>query len=186
VLRIEGCVSGTLGYVLSAVCEGRPFSEVVREAVERGYAEPDARDDLSGMDVARKGLILARLLGYRGALRPPEDLTPSALRRLPAAAFLKRLPAFDDEWRRRVDRAARRQHVLRYVVVATRAGVRARLAEVPASSPAGSLRGARNLISFTSRRYSEEPLVVMGPGAGAEVTAAGILNDIQQLAVSTS
>jgi aspartokinase/homoserine dehydrogenase 1 len=186
VLRIEGCVSGTLGYVLSAVSDGRAFSEAVGEAVERGYAEPDPRDDLSGMDVARKGLILARLLGYRGALRAPENLTPPSLRRLSAAAFLKRLPAFDEDWRRRVDRASRRGRVLRYVVVATRAGVSARLAEVPASSPAGSLRGTRNLISFTSRRYRDEPLVVMGPGAGAEVTAAGILNDIQQLAASTS
>jgi bifunctional aspartokinase / homoserine dehydrogenase 1 len=186
VLRIEGCVSGTLGYVLSAVSEGRPFSEAVAEAVERGYAEPDPRDDLSGMDVARKGLILARLLGYRGGLRPPENLAPPALRRLSAAAFLRRLPAFDDEWRRRVDRAAAHGHVLRYVVVATRSGARARLVGVPSSSPAGSLRGTRNLIAFTSRRYREEPLVVMGPGAGAEVTAAGILNDIQQLAVSAS
>ena len=66
-LRIEGCVSGTLMYVVSAVSAGKPFSVAVREAVERGYAEPDPRDDLSGRDAARKALILARLLGYRGA-----------------------------------------------------------------------------------------------------------------------
>ena len=66
-LRIEGCVSGTLMFVVSAVSAGKPFSEAVREAVERGYAEPDPRDDLSGRDAARKALILARLLGYRGA-----------------------------------------------------------------------------------------------------------------------
>jgi len=182
VLRIEGCVSGTLGHVLSAVCEGRPFSAAVREAVERGYAEPDPREDLSGRDVARKGLILARLLGFKADPPPAEDLVPPALRRVPLATFMARLPSLDEEWRRRVARAAARGRVLRYVVVATRSTVGAHLAAVPASSPAGSLRGTRNLISFTTRRYRHEPLVVMGPGAGAEVTAAGILNDIQQLA----
>ncbi len=182
VLRIEGCVSGTLGYVLSAVSEGRPFSEAVREAMDRGYAEPDPREDLSGRDVARKGLILARLLGYKGDPPPAEDLVPSPLRRVALKAFMAKLPSLDDEWRRRVERAAARGRVLRYVVVATRSTVRARLLAVPSSSPAGSLRGTRNLISFTTRRYRHEPLVVMGPGAGAEVTAAGILNDIQQLA----
>ena len=76
VLRIEGCVSGTLMYIASAVSEGRPFSQAVREAVERGYAEPDPREDLSGRDAARKALILARLLGYRGAAPTPDDLVP--------------------------------------------------------------------------------------------------------------
>ena len=101
---------------------------------------------------------------------------------MPLATFMAKLPSLDEEWRRRVARAAARGRVLRYVVVATRSTVRAHLAAVPASSAAGSLRGTRNLISFTTRRYRHEPLVVMGPGAGAEVTAAGILNDIQQLA----
>jgi aspartokinase/homoserine dehydrogenase 1 len=185
VLRIEGCVSGTLGYVLSAVSEGRPFSQAVREAVERGYAEPDPREDLSGRDVGRKGLILARLLGYKGALRAAEDLVPRSLRRVPVSTFMAKLPSLDADWRRRVERAAARGRVLRYVVLATRSSVQSRLVAVRADSAAGSLRGTRNLISFTSRRYREEPLVVMGPGAGAEVTAAGILNDIHQLAATT-
>ena len=83
VLRIEGCVSGTLMYVLSEVCVGRPFSKAVREAVDRGYAEPDPRDDLSGRDAARKGLILARMIGYRGAAPVAHDLVPAAYRDLP-------------------------------------------------------------------------------------------------------
>ena len=78
VLRIDGSVSGTLMYVVSAVSAGRPFSQAVREAVELGYAEPDPRDDLSGRDAARKALILARLLGYRGAAPAPDDLVPQA------------------------------------------------------------------------------------------------------------
>jgi aspartokinase/homoserine dehydrogenase 1 len=184
VTRIEGCLSGTLGFVLSAVSAGRPFSEAVREAMERGYTEPDPRDDLSGRDAARKGLILGRLLGYRGAPPRAEDLTPARLSRLPLPQFLERLPSVDDDWRRRVEREQAQGRVLRYLVVATPRSVRAYLAAVPASSPAGALSGTRNLVSFTSRRYKEEPLVVTGPGAGAEVTAAGILNDLQQLAAT--
>ncbi len=184
VLRIEGCVSGTLGYVLSAVSAGRPFSQAVREAVERGYAEPDPRDDLSGRDAARKGLILARLLGYDGPPPRAEDLTPPALRRLRPAEFMKRLPELDRPWRDRTARAAAQGRVLRYVVAATARGVQARLSAVPSDSPIGALSGTRNLLSFTTRRYRAEPLVITGPGAGAEVTAAGILNDIQYLAAT--
>ncbi len=184
VLRIEGCVSGTLGYVLSAVSEGRPFSEAVREAVERGYAEPDPREDLSGRDAARKGLILARLLGYVGPPPHAEDLTPPSLRRLRPAAFMKRLGELDRPWRDRTARAGAQGRVLRYVVTATSRGVQARLSAVPSDSAIGALRGTRNLLSFTTRRYRAEPLVITGPGAGAEVTAAGILNDIQYLAAT--
>jgi bifunctional aspartokinase / homoserine dehydrogenase 1 len=178
VLRVDGCVSGTLMFVLSEVCGGRPFSEAVKDAVERGYAEPDPRDDLSGQDAARKGLILARLLGYRGASPVPENLVPPAYQKLPLATFMTRLPELDADWTRRVARAAARGHVLRYVVSATRTRAFARLVSVEATSPLGSAGGARNLITFTSARYHDEPLVVSGPGAGPAVTAAGILNDI--------
>jgi aspartokinase/homoserine dehydrogenase 1 len=185
VLTIEGCVSGTLGFVLSAVGSGRPFSEAVREAMARGYTEPDPREDLSGQDVARKGLILARLLGYRGAPPVAEDLVPVALRKVALAKFVQALPSLDEEWRRRVERAKAQGAVLRYVVRATASSVRAALVAVPADSPVGALQGTRNLISFTTRRYRSEPLVITGPGAGPAVTAAGILNDIQYLAATT-
>jgi aspartokinase/homoserine dehydrogenase 1 len=184
VLRIEGCVSGTLMHVVSQVSAGRRFSEAVREAVERGYAEPDPRDDLSGRDAARKALILARLLGYRGPAPTPDDLVPRALRRLAAAAFMERLPQLDADWAARVAREAARKRVLRYVVTATARGVSARLTAVAASSPMGALQGTRNLVAFTTRRYRTEPLVISGPGAGAAVTAAGILNDIHSLTAS--
>lgn len=178
VMRVDGCVSGTLMFVLSEVCGGRPFSAAVRDAVERGYAEPDPRDDLSGADAARKGLILARLLGYRGAAPAPENLVPAPYRKLAKEAFLARLPELDADWTRRVARAAARGEVLRYVVSATKSRAFARLVSVPATSPMGAAGGARNLITFTSARYHAEPLVVSGPGAGPAVTAAGILNDI--------
>jgi aspartokinase/homoserine dehydrogenase 1 len=184
VLRIEGCVSGTLGFVLTELSKGRAFSECVREAMERGYTEPDPRDDLSGRDVARKGLILARLLGYRGPAPEAEDLVPPAFRRLTIPAFVARLSELDAAWKDRVAKAARAGKVLRYMAVATPTSVKVHLAAVPATSPAGTLSGTRNLISFTSERYKTEPLVVTGPGAGPEVTAAGILNDIQYLAAT--
>jgi aspartokinase/homoserine dehydrogenase 1 len=181
VLRIEGCVSGTLMFVVSAVSNGERFSEAVRQAVDRGYAEPDPRDDLSGRDAARKGLILGRLLGYRGPAPVADDLVPRALKNVAPAAFLDKLPAYDDEWAERVSREKARGRVLRYIVTATPRGVSARLAAVPVSTPIGALHGTRNLVAFTTMRYRNEPLVVSGPGAGAEVTAAGILNDIYSL-----
>jgi bifunctional aspartokinase / homoserine dehydrogenase 1 len=182
VLRIEGCVSGTLMYVVSAVSAGRPFSEAVREAVERGYAEPDPREDLTGQDAARKALILARLLGYRGPAPAPDDLVPRSLKSVAASEFVKRLADFDQEWATRVKREAANGRVLRYVVAATPRAVSARLVAVPASSPLGALEGTRNLVAFTTRRYLTEPLIISGPGAGAAVTAAGVLNDIYSLA----
>ena len=158
------------------------FSEAVKEAVALGYAEPDPREDLSGQDVLRKGLILARLLGYAAAVPSAESLVPAALRRLPLARFLEKLPAFDASWQERVAREKAHGRVLRYVVVATARSVQAGLRAVPRDSSLGALQGTRNLLSFTTRRYRREPLVVAGPGAGPEVTAAGVLNDIQSLA----
>ncbi len=181
VLRIDGCVSGTLMYVLSEVSAGRPFSQAVREAVERGYAEPDPRDDLSGQDAARKGLILARMIGYRGAAPSADDLVPARYRRLPLKEFLARLPELDDSWRKRMAAQAARGRLLRYVVSATPRKVTAGLIAVPASSPIGAASGTRNIVTFHSRRYRSEPLVISGPGAGAEVTAAGLLNDLCSL-----
>jgi len=181
VMQIEGCVSGTLMYIASAVSEGRPFSVAVREAVERGYAEPDPRDDLSGRDAARKGLILARMLGYRGPAPVPDDLVPRAYKQLPLAEFMNRVHELDADWAARTTREAARGRVLRYVVSATPRSVSAKLVPVGASSPIGALAGTRNLVAFTTRRYHAEPLVISGPGAGAAVTAAGILNDIYSL-----
>jgi len=165
-------------FVLSEISAGRPFSAAVREAVERGYAEPDPREDLSGQDAGRKGLILARMMGYHGPAAAPDDLVPPKLRKLPLAAFMDCLPTLDDEWRTKVETENARGRVLRYVVSATPRTVSARLVAVPIESPMGAATGTRNIISFTSDRYRNEPLVISGPGAGPAVTAAGILNDI--------
>ena len=182
--RIEGLLSGTLGYVLSEVATGTPFSRAVRAAMRLGYTEPDPREDLSGMDVGRKALILARLLGYPGELSRAavESLVPKWARTLPLADFVRRLPELDRGWRRRVDAAAADGMVLRYVATVTRSKIAVGLRAVPRSSPLAAIQGSDNQLVFTTARYKANPLVITGPGAGAEVTAAGVLNDILRLA----
>ncbi len=181
---IEGALSGTLGFLLDEVSQGRRFSAALRDAMERGYTEPDPRDDLSGMDVGRKALILGRLLGFPGELRPSmvESLVPRPARTLPLAAFLGGLERLDPEWQRRVDAAVARGRVLRYVATVTRRSLRVELREVDRSSPFAALKGADNTVVFTTARYKSNPLVITGPGAGPAVTAAGVLNDVLQLA----
>jgi bifunctional aspartokinase / homoserine dehydrogenase 1 len=183
VLRIEGLLSGTLGYVLSEISEGAPFSEAVRAAMAKGYTEPDPRDDLSGLDVARKALILARLLGYPGELRrnSVESLVPKWARTLSADEFLERLEELDSGWKRRVTEAAAENAVLRYVAVASAEKIAVGVRVVPTTSPLAAIKGSDNQVVFTTTRYKTNPLVITGPGAGAEVTAAGVLNDILRL-----
>lgn len=184
VTRIDGCLSGTIGYLLTEVGRGRRFSETVRRAMSKGYTEPDPRDDLSGRDVARKALILGRLLGYTGELETVvlESLVPDAARDLPLAQFLQRLEAFDEEWDRRVRAAQSKGGVLRYVATVTRRRISVGLETVEAASSFAALRGTDNQVVFTTLRYAANPLVITGPGAGPAVTAAGVLNDMLELA----
>jgi aspartokinase/homoserine dehydrogenase 1 len=181
--RIEGCLSGTLGFLLTELGRGRKFSGTLRTAMRKGYTEPDPREDLSGMDVGRKALILARLLGFSGELSPDrvESLVPRAARGFTLQQFLDRLDRFDTEWERRVQAAAARGRVLRYVASVTRQSLEVGLREVDRSSPFAGLKGADNTVVFTTARYKSNPLVITGPGAGPAVTAAGVLNDILQL-----
>jgi aspartokinase/homoserine dehydrogenase 1 len=180
VLKIEGCVSGTLGFLLTEIGRGRPFSEALGRAMEKGYTEPDPRDDLSGADVGRKGLILGRLLGFDGE---PDDvevesLVPEAYRKLPLPAFLQRLSELDADWERRAAAARAKGGTLRYVMSVTKGRIAVGLKSVDASSPFAALKGTDNQIAFTTVRYRQNPLIVTGPGAGPAVTAAGVLNDI--------
>lgn len=183
VQRIEGCTSGTLGFLLTEMGRGRAFSEALLDAMALGYTEPDPREDLSGMDVARKALILARLLGYSGDISDVrvESLVPAEYRSMSVAQFKSRLCELDGQWASRLSAAARQNRVLRYVLRATRSRVDVGLQAVELSHPLASLRGTDNQIVFTTKRYSDHPLVITGPGAGPQVTAAGVLNDILQL-----
>ena len=184
--RIDGCTSGTLGYLLSEIGRGRKFSETLRRAMEKGYTEPDPRDDLSGMDVARKALILGRLLGFTGELEDItlESLVPEPARQLPLKEFLARLEDYDPSWDERAREARESGRVLRYVASVTRKRVEVGLQAVDASSPFASLNGTDNQVAFTTMRYQTNPLIITGPGAGPAVTAAGVLNDILGLAAS--
>lgn len=182
--RIEGLLSGTLGAVLDDVSDGVPFSRAVRRAMDLGYTEPDPREDLSGMDVARKALILARLLGYPGELsrRSVESLVPAWAQSLTKEEFLQRLEELDEAWSIRAREAKQAGAVLRYIAKVTPSRVAVGVRTVPQSSPFARVRGSDNQLVFTTARYKTNPLVITGPGAGAEVTAAGVLNDILRLA----
>ena len=184
VLYIEGCPSGTLGYLFGEIGRGSAFSLALRDAVARGYTEPDPRVDLSGLDVARKALILARRIGFSGDLRnvAVDSLVPASLERVSADEFLARAAELDAEWARRAAQARSRGAVLRYRARATPTSVTVGLVEVPHSDPLGALQGTDNQFAFRTARYHEQPLVIRGPGAGPAVTAAGVFNDLLRLA----
>jgi homoserine O-acetyltransferase/O-succinyltransferase len=184
VLAIEGCPSGTLGYLFGEIGRGTPFSTALRAAMVLGYTEPDPREDLSGMDVARKALILAQLLGYEGTLDKVEveSLVPEDLRSVTAAEFLSRVEELDSVWRERVAEAHGGGRVLRYRATVTADSVRVGLVAVDVSSSFATLTGTDNQFAITTKRYRTNPIVITGPGAGVAVTAAGVLNDVLKLA----
>jgi aspartokinase/homoserine dehydrogenase 1 len=180
VLKIEGCLSGTLGFLLTEVGRGRSFSEALGKAMQLGYTEPDPRDDLSGADVGRKALILGRLLDFAGEPGDVavESLVPEALRALPRGDFVARLSAMDTDWSKRAAMAKAKGGTLRYVASVTKGKITVGLQVVSPSSPFFGLKGTDNQVAFTTMRYKTNPLVITGPGAGPAVTAAGVLNDM--------
>ncbi len=184
-LEISGAVSGTFGAIFSSVAAGEPFSRAVRSARDQGYTEPDPRDDLSGLDVARKGLILARTMGQRLDLADISihSLVPDRLTGGTVDDFLDRLDAMDGEIRHRAEEAAAMDASLKYIVRWTKTGsVSAGLRQVPRRTVLGALQGPENIVSFRSVRYDQYPCVISGPGAGAAVTAAGMASDMLALA----
>jgi aspartokinase/homoserine dehydrogenase 1 len=186
VLHIQGCLSGTLGFICTKLDERIPFSAAVREAMSLGYTEPDPRDDLSGTDVARKALIIAREIGLALEMRQValEPIIPvSQLRGGTLSGFLDTLAARTDAaMSARVREAHAKGEVLRYVVDIDGRGCRVGLRRLPRESPIGRLAGPDNILVFRTERYNDYPLVIQGPGAGAGVTAAGVLGDILKVA----
>lgn len=184
VTRIAGTFSGTLGYVMTGLQAARPFSEIVREAHKLGYTEPDPRDDLGGIDVARKALILARGIGWRLAMTDVQvtGLYPVEMSSLSVADFLEALPALDADFQARVQAAKAEGKVLRYAATVADGRCTVGPVVVDANSPLGRLSGTDNLVEFHTQWYSPNPLVVQGRGAGVDATAAGVLSDMVELA----
>jgi aspartokinase/homoserine dehydrogenase 1 len=184
IIKIEGILSGTLSYLFNGYDGTVPFSELVREAQQLGLTEPDPREDLSGEDVARKLLILAREIGLKMDIHEVRvhSLVPPALA---GAAFSPRFfPAFarhDAGMLKRLRTAQARGRVLRYVGLLEHGRAQATLKECPRSHPLAAAKGSDNIIAFTTKRYARTPLVVQGPGAGADVTAMGVFSDILKL-----
>lgn len=185
IARIAGTLSGTLGYVMTGLQEGRLFSEVVREAHRLGYTEPDPRDDLGGVDIARKALILGRGLGWHMELADVqvESLYPLHMAAMSVAEFLAALPQLDAHFAQLVKNAASQGGVLRYAAQVADGRCTVGPVVVSASSPLGRLAGTDNLVEFYSRWYNPSPLVIQGRGAGVEVTASGVLADVVELAI---
>ena len=185
ILKIEGIFSGTLAYLFNVFDADKPFSTIVAEARANGFTEPDPRDDLSGTDVARKLIILAREMGLRLELADlqVESLVPDELASGSVEAFLAELPAFDEAMAARWREAQEAGQILRYVGrLSNDGGATVRLEALPVSHPFGTMNLTDNVVRFVTRRYSDNPLVVQGPGAGPAVTAAGVFADLLRLA----
>ena len=180
----EGCLSGTLGFVMSRLEEGAPFSETVAEAARLGYTEPDPVADLSGADVLRKAIILGRLSGLALAedASSVEGLVDASLAGRSLDELIVALRALDAPMAARIENARRNGRALRYVARVGPGRITVGPVEVPADSPLAMLKGTDNMIVFTSERYAARPLCVSGPGAGVDVTAMGVLGDILRIA----
>lgn len=185
VRRIEGVFSGTLSYLFNSFDGSTPFSEIVRAARDKGYTEPDPREDLSGMDVARKVVILAREMGLEASLEGMEieGLIPPGLEEGSVDEFLDRLADYDEQMLDVVNRARSSGQVLRFVgVIDPEDGCQVSLRSYESEHPFARIRLTDNIVTFQTARYSDNPLVVQGPGAGPEVTAGGVFADLLRLA----
>ncbi|MDR0455783.1 MAG: bifunctional aspartate kinase/homoserine dehydrogenase I, partial [Treponema sp.] len=185
VRRIEAVLSGTLSFIFNNFDGKKPFSALVREAKAKGYTEPDPRDDLNAMDAARKALILARECGLslefsNVAIEP--ILPPACFKAKNVDAFFKELEKSDAAFEKRRAEAAAQGKALRYVAVVEEGSAKLSLRPEAASSPFRSLVDSDNMVVITTDRYAKLPMVIKGPGAGAQVTAGGVFADIVRIA----
>lgn len=190
ITRIRGVFSGTLSYIFNTFSKGdRPFSEVLKEAIDRGLTEPDPRQDLGGNDVARKLLILARELDLHNEIDDVEvqNLIPEELRNIETTEFLDQLEGMNTKYQAKKE-AQEPGHVLRYIgdlygnlADEKGASLEVKLVSVDENSPIGSLRGSDSIFEIYTESYGEQPIVIQGAGAGAQVTARGVFGDILRL-----
>lgn len=182
ILKIEAILSGTISFIFNEFKGEKHFYEIVKEAQEKGFTEPDPRDDLSGLDFVRKMLILARDSGYPLEMEDidMQPLLPESCMTAPdVPSFYLELEKEDAHFEALKKNAEAEGKVLRYIGLMNEGKVSIRLEAIDQSHPFYSLSGSDNIIAFTTNRYTEDcPLVVKGPGAGAEVTAAGVFADL--------
>jgi aspartokinase/homoserine dehydrogenase 1 len=184
ITNIEGIFSGTLAYLFNVFDGREPFSSIVRTAKHKGYTEPDPRDDLSGVDVARKLIILGREMGLTLEMGDVEiqGLVPKALERCGIDEFMQRLSEFDAGTAALLEDARRGGQVLRYVGRIDAAGrATVGLTRLDRTHPFANIALTDNVVRFATRRYCDNPLIVQGPGAGPEVTAGGVFADLLRL-----
>ncbi|ARV16329.1 bifunctional aspartate kinase/homoserine dehydrogenase I [Polaribacter sp. SA4-12] len=190
ITKIRGVFSGSLSYLFNTFsAENVPFSKTLQEAIDKGFTEPDPREDLGGNDVARKLLILARELDLENELSEVEikNLIPENLRNGSADEFLGRLELLNDEYQTLKDNQ-KPNHVLRYIgelsgdLSQNKGKLEVKLVSTPESTPLGSLKGSDAIFEIYTESYGEQPIVIQGAGAGASVTARGVFGDILRLA----
>jgi aspartokinase/homoserine dehydrogenase 1 len=187
ITKIRGVFSGSLSYIFNRFsAEDIPFSTVLNDAEKNGYTEPDSRDDLSGHDVARKLLILAREVGEQfefSEIKITSLLVPELEQHIPKKEYAINKKAFDKPFEI-AKKAQKQDHVLRYVgeLDLVTKNLEVKLVSVPQNTALGQLKGADNLIEIYAKSYGEIPIVIQGAGAGKEVTARGVLSDILKIA----
>jgi len=178
---VEGIFSGTLAYLFNVYDGKTPFSDIVKDAKAKGYTEPDPRDDLSGTDFTRKVIILGREMGLKIEMKDVkvESLIPPGLEKGTPDDFLANLPKYDGEMKKRFDAAAARGKVLRYVGRLTADGkASVGVVELDKTHAFANIALTDNVVRYATARYNSNPLIVQGPGAGPEVTAAGVFADL--------
>src|SRR5690606_20358035 len=189
ITRIRGVFSGTLSYLFNTFSsENRPFSEVLQETIDKGFTEPDPREDLYGNDVGRKLLILGRELDLQNEFSDVKihNLVPEHLRDSDIAGFLSQLSEFDAPYQK-IKEQQKPGHVLRYVgdlhgdLQQDKGVLEVKLTSVPADSTLGQVKGADSIFEIYTESYGDRPIVIQGAGAGAAVTARGVFGDILKL-----
>ena len=184
ILRIEAVLSGTLNFIFNTISKDIPFSETVRMAKEEGYSEPDPRIDLSGKDVIRKLVILAREAGYEISQEDVEAklFIPQSFFDGTIDEFWKNLPSLDADFEERRKELEKDNKVWRFVAKLENGKASVSLQEFESNHSFYVLEGSNNIVLLTTERYREYPMLIQGYGAGASVTAAGVFADIMSLA----
>ncbi|GAA4947168.1 hypothetical protein GCM10023314_20590 [Algibacter agarivorans] len=189
ITRIRGVFSGTLSYLFNSFSiENKPFSDIIQETIDKGFTEPDPREDFSGNDVARKLLILARELDLQNEFEDVsvQNLIPEAYQNISVDEFLKQLYVLDNQYQKIKD-DQKEGHVLRYVgdlsgdLSQDKGNLEVKLVSIPEDSTLGHVKGSDAIFEIFTESYGEQPIVIQGAGAGAEVTARGVFGDILRL-----